>query len=669
MLMLGVLFATVMAGTAEIVVEPRGLSPEQALARVRSEKARGNTAAWTIRVKEGFYPLSQTLALTPADSGSPTAPVKWIGEGNAILSGGTPITGWRVEADGTWSAPLPKAPDGTTAYFEQLWVDGRRAVRARVPNEGFLHVVQPTIARQGNGCFVESVVVTNDAVAVLGELSKEDLPFTQMCVVHKWTFARRILRAFDAVTGRAETWSGHDWSRWQRWNEKETLVCFENVRSGFDAPGEWFYDAAAGKIRYRPREGEKLGSVQFVAPNSKLSQLVSLTGNPEAGEYVHDIFFQGLTFAFSDATSQGHGATESMQHQAASGNDGTITAVGIRRIAWENCTVEHTGNYAFRFNDGCTSNRLSRCLMEDLGSGGVWMGSAEGHVVRGERLTRRIIRKLTPQSTAFNEISDCTIRGGGRFNPEGTGVALTHASDTKVLHNDIHDFYYTGVSVGWTWGFSGSVAQRNEVAFNRIFDLGKGIMSDMGGVYTLGTSFGTQVHDNVIHDVRSYSYGGWALYTDEGSEGIVMERNLCWNTTDGGFHQHYGTGCVIRNNIFAWNRLLGAVRTSRQIVQDIPCTLNFVNNIVVVREGPLVGRGPRGVGGVWAGNLWYDYSGRPELDGLDWAGWQKSGKEIGGGYADPRFVDPTSFDFHLASDSPALALGFKPWDFSVAGPR
>ena len=296
------------------------------------------------------------------------------------------------------------------------------------------------------------------------------------------------------------------------------------------------------------------------------------------------------------------------------------------------------------------------------------MGAGKGHVAKGERLYRRVIRNLAPRSTAFNRIENCHFSGGGKVNPEGTGVALTHVSDSKVLNCEIHDFYYTGVSVGWIWGFHGSVAQRNEIAFNKIYDLGKGVMSDMGGVYTLGTSYGTRVHHNVIHDVWAYSYGGWALYTDEGSEGIKMDHNLCWNTTDGGFHQHYGSGCVIRNNIFAWNRKLGAVRMSRQVVQDIPCTLNFVNNIVLIREGPLVGRGVRGVGGIWAGNLWYDCSGnKPDLDGLDWEKWRTCGKEIGGVYADPRFEDASGYDFRLKPESPALAIGFEPWDYSVSG--
>ena len=672
-----VALAAFAATGGELVVEPGGLTPRQALEKVRAAKAAGAAGAWTIRVKAGVYALKETLVFTPVDSGTKDAPVTWIGEGEkTILAGGERLTGWKDAGGGTWSAPIPRAPDGTPAYFEQLWVNGRRADRARLPNrcpanlkDEYFNVTKPECGG-AEKYTVERVTLTNDAAKALASIPADELPYAQMNVIHKWSFARRILRGVDPATLTVETHGRWKWAGWQVWNPRETLVWFENVRPGFDAPGEWFYDAKGGAILYRPLPGEDLATAEVVAPSSKISRLMEFKGEPDKGEYVHDIMFKDLTFAYTDAISAdgGGGPTQTYQHQAASSYDGAVTAEGVRRIAFDGCTFAHTGNYGLRFNDGCVSNMVVNCRLFDLGAGGVWMGAGKGHVAKGEALSRRIIRNLAPRSTAFNRVENCAIRNGGRFNPEGTGVAYTHVSDSKVLNCEIYDFYYTGVSVGWTWGFAGSVAQRNEIAFNKIYDLGKGIMSDMGGVYTLGTSYGTRVHHNVIHDVWAYSYGGWALYTDEGSEGLAMDHNLCWNTTDGGFHQHYGAGCVIRNNVFAWNRKLGAVRMQRQVVQDIPCTLNFVNNIVVVREGPLVGRGPRGVGGIWACNLWYDYSGKaPELDGLDWDKWRACGKETGGVYADPLFEDAAANDFRLKSGSPALALGFEPWDYSVSG--
>ena len=672
-----------------LTVEPGGLTMDGALAKIRAARQVGDTSVATVTVRS-VNTLSRPFVLTPEDHD-----IRFVGEAGATISGGLRLTGWKDEGGGVWSADLPRLAephaDREHEFFEQLWVNGRRAERARLPNKGCfkLNGTSCTEAKGRSGCgrsYIEKFQLEGEDCEKLANIPADELSYAQLCLVCKWSFARRILRGYDAAAKTVETHSPVDFPGYARAG-KGDLVWFENVRSAFDAPGEWFYDLKAKKVKYRSLPGEDMAKAVVFAPQMGLSQLVVFAGDAEKGKYVKNISFENIAFECTASKTlltdvvrkqmdekyilpEG-GPTESWQYQAAQASDAAIGGEGVRNAEWRNCTVRHTANYAFRLQDGCQSNRIVSCVLEDLGAGGIWLGAKKSYVppAEGTEIDRRIYRTTGPKSNAHNLISNCVIRTAGRFNPEATGVAITHASDCKVTHCDIYDIYYTGVSIGWVWGFRGSVAQRNEIAFNRIWDLGKGVMSDMGGVYSLGTSYGTTVHDNVIHDVKSYSYGGWGLYCDEGSEGIVEERNLVWNTTDGGFHQHYGAGCIIRNNIFAYNKMLGAVRMYRDVVQNIPCTLNFVNNIVYVNEGPLAGEGVRCVGGVWANNLWYDARGKDKalFDKLNWDAWVASGKETGGAYGDPLFADPQHFDFTLKPNSPALKLGFKPFDSSRAG--
>ena len=47
-------------------------------------------------------------------------------------------------------------------------------------------------------------------------------------------------------------------------------------------------------------------------------------------------------------------------------------------------------------------------------------------------------------------------------------------------------FRYTGVSIGWTWGYALTNVHDNYLAYNHIYNIGNKSLSDMGCVYTLG---------------------------------------------------------------------------------------------------------------------------------------------------------------------------------------
>jgi hypothetical protein len=620
-------------------------TPRAALAAARAARATigGGPATISIFLRGGTYELAEPLRLTVEDSGfdaqHPLIIAAYRNE-KPILSGGHPLSGWQRVPDrtGLWQTIVPSV-NGQPWHFHQLFVNGQRRQRARSPNTGFFRI--QGVSPQDHPVKIHFAP---------GDIKTEwaDRGDVELVAFLAWADIRMPIRAVDEANHIA-TLAGDPRPSNQ---EPDARYYIENAPDALDSPGEWYLDRQTGIITYWPMPGEALTKTEVIAP--QLTNLVVIRGDFAAKKPVHDVVWRGLTFAYTDWRMSADGYADT---QAAIATHGDFLADGAVDCAIEDCTFAHLGNYALEFNRGCQRIKIAHNELVDLGSGGIRLGEP---AVRSEPF----------DLTHSTQITDNDIHQAGRVFSPAVGVLILQSGRNLIAHNEIHDLFYTAVSVGWTWGYQETPCRDNVIEFNHLHDIGQGMLSDMGAVYTLGIQRGTVIRNNLIHDVNAFTYGGWGLYTDEGSSYIVLENNVVYRTKSAGFHQHYGRENSLRNNLFVFGKEHQLMRT--RVEPHVSFT--FEHNIVYFDSGDLLGSN-------WSGdhfkmdyNLYFDA--RPgaspaslKLAGNTWDQWRQRGQDAHSLVADPLFINPAKYDFRLRPQSPAFKLGFQPIDLSQVGVR
>jgi hypothetical protein len=631
--------------------------------REDAEDAPGFVNVW---LRGGRYRRSDPLEVGP-DGTSIEIRFRAYPDEHPIVTGNRVIEGWEAaEVNGVdaWKTTVPEGSEGSW-YFRQLFVDGERRHRPRLPEdvdevlEGEATATSETERFYEFGDGTPSGGDQRTFEYEEGSLDPDwrNLGDIDIVAMNKWYSELMPIESFDLAAGQVTVayrpYIGKDW--------RDRFYYVENVFEALGDPGDWYLDRENDEVIYVPRECESIGEVTIAAPRTE--RLLDVAGDPEEGGRIEGLRIEGITF---------EGTTWERLKQLGQSAPATPSAVSLRHVhdgAFVDCTIRSVGGYGFALRGGCSNVTVAENEITDVGAGGMKVAS---NALAG-RVNSYREDAVEGAPTGNNRIVDNWIHDIGRVFHMGVGILAMDTYGNEIAHNEVNDTYYTAISCGWEWSYDDTLTDGNRIARNHTHDLGQGVLSDMGGVYTLGRQPNTVVTSNYIHDVEENDYGGWGLYPDQASMGILWEDNLVHDVLNG-IHLHWGSDNRFQNNVLARSRDV-PVKYSRHNPGEYSEYGMRLDGNVLVAEGTPIFSG----GYAWNidepglasdNNLLWNRDG--DIEGTDWWDtWTGMGRDGNSVIDDPAFADPDNDDFSLTEESPALdtPVSFDPFDLSDVGPR
>ncbi|MDY3928883.1 MAG: right-handed parallel beta-helix repeat-containing protein [Clostridia bacterium] len=591
----------------------------------------------------------------------------------STICGGFKIKGFKEDVFNghkCFSAEVPEVKNNNV-WFTDLYVDGKRADFTSFPKNGFL--TPESVENTSSELFASSKWFVAKKCDM--EIFKDFKNFNDCFISynHYWIDEHTPIKSCDIDSGKITFKYPSRFTIELTHPASAPEYKIENTAEMFENKNEWYLDRETSKVYYIPRNNDQTPeNIEVFAPLAE--KLFVIKGTKEKSAENITLSNLKLFCTKGDYSSiyeridsdnnyivieSGDGYASDPQSLCFA--HGSVEFYYAKNCSVEDCTLSCLGVHAVTINNGCSGIRIYHNVMKDMGAGGIKINGGEYGCEKCEE-------------THNNTISQNLITNCGNRYFAACGILIMHSYENTVSNNEISYLYYTGISVGWVWGYNESITHNNRIEYNYIHHIGQGKLSDMGGIYLLGKQPGTVVRNNIIHDVISRHYGGWGLYTDEGSSYILLENNICYNVTNNCYHQHYGCMNTVRNNIF----VKSGANPVRQTRDELHTGSVLEKNIIVSDKEISYTVGDTESSGalyVLQGheNLHYNVNGETYItqtgDKKYTLDEYKStfGGEDGSVIADPMFKDYENNDFTLCEESPAYKLGFRKIDTSNVG--
>ncbi|WP_235972666.1 right-handed parallel beta-helix repeat-containing protein [Pedobacter ghigonis] len=531
-----------------------------------------------IIIENGHYTLDETIVLRPEDSGTKDNPTQIMAAPGAsvIFSGGVKIKGWKklttsvvglpkTAMGKVWVADAPMFADNTL-LFRQLWVNGNKAVRAKDANGDAMNRILSWDA-QSQTC----------KIPLNKNINLSKAKGIEMVIHQWWAIANLRVKSVKTQNNVAELsflqpesriQSEHPWpAPWISGKTGNSAYYLTNAIQFLDEPGEWFEDLQQHKVYYWPKSNQNMQQADVVVP--ALETLVKVKGTID--QPVSYISFHGISFQHASwlwPSEQGHvphqagmymldaykldqpGTADkpTLENQAWVGRPASAIEISYaNHIDFEGCRFEHHASTGIDYQKGTTNNQIKGNLFKDIGGSGILMGTfsdeaTEVHLPYQPSDEREISANNLIEN---NLITDVTNEDWG-----AVGIGAGYVRGLKIIHNEISDVSYSGISMGWGWTKTKNAMKDNTISGNKIHHYGKH-MYDVAGIYTLSAQPNSLITKNVIDSIYTARYAHlpdhwFYLYTDEGSSYLTIKDN--WTPSEKYLQNANGPDNLWENN-------------------------------------------------------------------------------------------------------------------------
>ncbi len=519
----------------------------------------------TIWLGQGVYRISKPIALQSVElqNNNASLTIAAIPGTKPVISGGLEVRKWKRASDGQWKAILPDQARGNLNPRE-LFINGRRAVRARHPNQGYIRIAIVGEDRRTNFYF-------NEGDFPLPSKPEE----TELILLHDWSISRIPIKTIDASKNKLTTVDSigarqPDFFNIDNW-EPHPRYFLENDQRFLDADYEWYYDKDENAILIQLPSGQDPNDMEINIPVSK--GLLILSGTKERP--LKNIRFEGLVFEHSAwiIPDMGYAGIQACHFDARSeGTTGWAVVSAALQGEWVSnttfldCTFRHLGGSGLWMGTGSVNNTIVNCEFSDISGNGIMIGEGRDRQINGKPWWKEAPEQVASGNTIEKStVTDCGVQF---FGAVGIWCGLT--AETTIRDNEIYELPYTGISIGWMWSPVPTPCRDNILSGNYIHHIMEKL-SDGGGIYMLGLQPGSKILHNRIHDVslnagRAESNG---LFLDEGITDVEVAGNLIYEITKSPIRFHKATTNIVRDNQLFCKEGVPAIRYNATDETDI----------------------------------------------------------------------------------------------------